>query len=253
MKMPICAFFSIVALSACGTPSANPAAPSAVAPNDASRSLVATPAHVAFRVASLIPLPQLVTLTDAAGVGSRFAVDVDDPTQVGVAAVRPVNATRARTFFYAISSGEGGDGGTTTVTIALPSGAAVRVPVTQEPCGRPDNIVHADLIYPPKHRTKVAPSIGALYFAVYSEVAPSAAYPAHLHLIAGKHATLEGGTLAQATPPPGSVVPMPPPGPFVTTYMKGDVATLPSTVQIGTQVYDDTCQPPILAGTFSTK
>jgi hypothetical protein len=155
--------------------------------------------------------------------------------------------------FYPISGGRGGDGDSTKVTIAGKAGSSVTVAVTQEPCGRPDNIIHADLIYPPIGTKRVSRTVAALYFAVYAETAPSTQFPANLHLILGKHETLEGTTLTKAAPPPGSVIPTPVPGTFVTTYMKGSIPPLPAKTTIQTQVYDDTCQPPILAGAFSTQ
>jgi hypothetical protein len=74
-----------------------------------------------------------------------------------------------------------------------------------------------------------------------------------LHLILGKTGTLEGSALTKAAPPPGAVIPTPPPGPVVTTYMRGSIPRLPRGKTIRTQVYDDSCQLPVLAGAFKKK
>jgi len=107
------------------------------------------------------------------------------------------------------------------------------------------------LIYPPVNQRHVARTLGTLYFAVYSAAAPARRFPIGLHLFFGT-VTFEGRSLVEASPPPGAVIPKPPSGSIVVTYMKGAIPHLPGPAMIHTQLYDDSCQAPVLAGAFST-
>ena len=92
-------------------------------------------------------------------------------------------------------------------------------------------------------------NLGTLCFAVFSHVAPIST---KVHLsVAATNATLEGGTLQVATPPPGSATPAPIAG-LLETIMSATIPALPSGTVIRTQIYDDTCQGAILTGTLGT-
>jgi len=219
---------------------------------DSGKPFVAKPAEVDFILGSLIEPPQIVRLKAAQPLSPAMLVAVADPTQVGVS--RPVLTGHytAKATFFPISSGKHGGETTVAITDINTPLVGVRIPVSQQPCGRPDNLVRADLIFPPIG-AKVSLNVRQLYFAIYSSVAPAKAYPVNLHLIVDRWGTLEGSTLSEAAPPPRSVIPMPPPGPIVTTYMRGTIPKPPHNSMIRTQVYDDSCQLPMLAGAFRTK
>jgi len=244
----------LLALCAC-TPQA-PApfgnTPAPVVPASTGKLLVAKPTQVSFALGGLIAPPQVVRLKSSAPLTRTLSACVADPTQVGVSVRRSTRLHDAKAVFYPISMGMHGGQTTVTITDISQPSITVKVPVSQQGCGRPDNLAHADLIYPPVG-TKVATDAGALYFAVYSTVTITANSLVKLHLIVGKTRTLEGSSLTQAAPPPGAVIPTPPPGPLVTTYMRGSVLRLPRGKTIWTQVYDDSCQLPVLAGAFKTK
>lgn len=244
----------LVALCACTPQITAPTngTPAVAVPDTAGKPLVAKPAQVQFALGGLIAPPQVVHLKSSAPLTPGFIVSVADPTQAGVSDPTLSGPRSAAATFYPISIGEHGGQTTVMITNINTPLVGVSVPVTQQACGRPDNLVHADLIYPPIG-TKTTTRVGALYFAVYSSVAPTSRYPMNLHLIVDKTGTAEGSALSKAAPPPGAVVPTPPPGPFVTTDMRGTVPKLPRGVTIRTQVYDDTCQQPVLAGAFKTK
>jgi len=236
-------------LTACGSGS-NPVAFRALSASTVrADSLGAHPKRLTFALAGLIESPKTVTITDTAGIGSSFHVIVQDPTQVGVAAPVVKSATMATATFYPISRGT--TSGSTAVKIVDGSGTAATIRVTQAPCGRPDNLMHADLIYPRIGERGVSPSLGVMFFAVYTMAAPRDGR-VFLHVIVGTHGTLEGGSLVKAPPPPGAVIPTPPSGHFVTTYMRASVPKLPAKTKIGTQLYDDNCQPPVLGGGIQT-
>ena len=75
----------------------------------------------------------------------------------------------------------------------------------------------------------------------------------NLHMAVGAHSTLEGGALVAATLPLGTMLPTPLPIPGATgVVVSAPVPTLPAGQSYTTQLYNDTCQPAVSAGTFST-
>lgn len=168
--------------------------------------------------------------------------------QAGVEIVKILDRTTAIAKVYAVSQGVTS---ATTATVGE-TNSSTTVTISQFSCGRPEAIVHADLIYPPIGTKNVSPDARALYFMVY-KVQHAAIPQIGLHLILGKDRTAEGGDLVRATPPPGSVIPTPPPGPFDSMSMKGAIPRLPATTSIQSQIYDDTCQLAIMPGNFKTQ
>jgi hypothetical protein len=109
----------------------------------------------------------------------------------------------------------------------------------------------AQQLVPASGTINVSSSIGTLFFLAYFQ--NGVALSGNLHLIVGKHGTLEGGPLVAATAPPGTVFPTPIPIPNTTeVVVRASVPALAPAHQYRTEVYNDTCQPAVFAGAFST-
>lgn len=217
------------------SPSPQPTTPQVV-------TLSASPATYTFPLDNNTPEP--VSVTRSNGTFTSLALGVADPTVVGVTAPA-LNGTSATFSVIPIAHGA------TTVTATDSTGASTSVSVTTASCGRPSSLVAAQQVVPAAGATGVSASIGTLYFVAYSLNGLGAA--GNLHLIVGAHGTLEGGPLVAATLPPGTVLPTPIPLPGATgTIVSATVPALVPGQQYQTQLYNDTCQPAVLAGTFST-
>lgn len=108
------------------------------------------------------------------------------------------------------------------------------------------------MIAPAPGATHVASTVGTLYFTVFSH-SPQFVATARIHLVIGGTQTLEGtSALVLATPPGGAPTPAPlPPGLY--EYVEaGTIPTLPVGTIMQALLYDDTCQAPTAAGSFST-
>ncbi len=188
--------------------------------------------------------PVTVTVTRTGGPFASLALGVADPTIVGVT---PLTLSGSAATFSVIPVARGA----TAVTAVDGSGASASFSVTTASCGRPATLVAAQQFVPAAGATAVAPSIGKMYFVGYFVNGVRAG--GKLHLIVGAHGTQEGGPLVQATPPPGTVLPTPIPLPGVTdTVLSATVPALVAGQSYQTQLYNDTCQPAVLAGAFST-
>jgi len=228
-----------VGLSACG-------GGSSVSPSSQSQAFGLNPSSVSFSVVQPLPQPARVALqgSGAAGTAVDFTVSVDDPTQVGAEAISA--ASGVALLLTPISSGRTG---ASAVHVSDLAGAAATVSVNEGLCGRPDNLSAASrLVYPRSGSQGVSAHIGKLYFAVFSQAQTTTT---HLHLIVGSHGTLEGSRLVRATPPRGAAVVAPRPG-FLLTTMAATVPDLAASTRYHAQLYDDACQPPLIAGAFST-
>ncbi len=205
-------------------------------------TLLATPAQYAFSLDNNTPEP--VSVTRSAGTFSSLGLSVADPTIVGVTVPALSGATAT---FSVIPIAHGA----TTITATDSTGSSSSVNIATASCGRPPSLVAAQQAYPASGATGVPTSIGILYFVAY--FSNGVGVSGHLHLIVGTHGTLEGGPLDVATLPPGTVLPTPIPLPNVSdTIVSATIPALASGQQYQTQLYNDTCQPAVLAGTFST-
>ena len=215
-------------------------------------ALVASPSSLEYVAAGpYIPSPQPIQLISNLTIGPGFTISVGDPVQTGASLPLQTGPTTGMFFIYPISIGQrpSSPPAGTVVTATDSLGAAADITVKQDICGRPDNLLpNSLLVFPVAGSSGVPPTIGKLYFAVFTQVQP---YDVNLHLILGQHGTLEGSPLQSATPPPGSTMVTPRPGETL-TYMAGAIPVLQSGAQYWTQIYDDTCQLPILPGGFST-
>jgi hypothetical protein len=142
--------------------------------------------------------------------------------------------------------------GATTITATDSTGASALVSVTSALCGRPPSMLAAQQVVPASGATGVSPSIGRVYFVAY--FVTGVGVSGNLHMSVGAHGTLEGGPLVAAALPPGTVLPTPPllPGPITSMTVSATVPTLAAGQQYQTQLYNDTCEGAVLAGTFST-
>ena len=205
-------------------------------------SLTVSPMSYAFPLDNNSPAPFAVT--SSGGSLSGLSLAVADPTIVGITAPA-IGATSATFSVTPIARGS------TTVTATDTAGGSASVSVSTALCGRPASLVGAQQVVPASGAANVATTIGVLYFIVY--FATNTPGNGNLHLAAGAHGTLEGGPLAPATLPPGTVLPTPLPIPFATSQVvSATVPALQPGQQYRTQLYNDTCQPAVLAGSFST-
>ena len=206
-------------------------------------TLSATPTTFTFPLNDNTPEP--VSVVRSAGAFASLGLSVGDPTVVGVTAP---DLTGGSATFTIIPIARG----TTTITATDSTGASTSVSVATALCGRPPSFLAAQQVVPASGATGVAPSIGRLYFVVY--VPTGAGVSGNLHMSVGAHGTLEGGPIAASTLPPGTILPTPPPlpGPYTTATVSATVPTLAAGQQYQTQLYSDTCQGAVVAGTFST-
>lgn len=211
--------------------------------------LVANPTNITFASSDFISSPQPVTITSAGGFGSGLNVSVGDPTQFGASLALPTQSTTASLSIFPISSGF--MGGTSSVSLGDSFGSIATVSVTQGACGRPASLLAAQQAVPANAATGVSTAVGKLYFvAYYYNGTPISG---RLHLAVGAHGTLEGGPLVAATLPPGTALPTPIPLLDASdTIVSATVPTLLPGQQYRTQLYNDTCQPPLIGGSFST-
>jgi hypothetical protein len=212
--------------------------------------LSASPASFVFGIADPIPPPQGGWVAASPpSVSLGLAIDVADPTVIGVGIGESFAAWPARFIVYPVAHGS------TTATFSA-GGAATTITVTTGSCGRPDWLSTASqLVYPQPGATGVSPSIGKLYFAVWLRgnfIVPPTFPAINLHLIAGAHETEEGSALQPDTPPPGSAA-VDTHQPGALQYMSATVPSLRSATIYRTQIYDDACQPALLTGSFTTQ
>jgi hypothetical protein len=203
------------------------------------------------------PTPAAVTVTDMKGFGTPpsgnpqvIGVAISDPVHMGAWAVQPA------------------PGATTTTVYVQPIGATNNVTITvndlmqdegivtasSQACGRPDLLSFAQLLAPANGATNVPTTTSTIYVAGTTVPAvtlpPNSAPPGKLHFVIDKIATEEGTTLAAASPPPNSATPAPVPG---NTYIGAEpMPSLAPSTTYDVYLYDDACEQPFLAGSFST-
>jgi hypothetical protein len=205
--------------------------------------LSATPSAYTFPLDDNTPEPIIVTRSS--GSFASLTLSVADPTIVGVTTPTLGGAT-AKFSILPIARGS------TVVTATDASSVSTTVHVTTALCGRPASLLAAQQVLPPSGASGVSPSIGTLYFVAYFPIGTSGIVPGNLHLIAGQHGTLEGSAYAAALLPPGSALPTPIPIPASSAIVSATVPMLAPGQTYQTQLFSDTCQPAVLAGSFST-
>lgn len=232
-------FFTAIAISA-GVLSG--CSGSSMSSAGAAVTLSASPSAYTFPLGDSSPQP--ITVARSNGTFTSVTLSVSDPTIVGV--TTPLLAGGSATFSIVPIAR-----GSASISIADSSGAQAQVNAMTPLCGRPPNLIAAQQLFPSDGAGGVSTSVGKVYFSVYflNGTSPSG----NLHLILQPHATLEGGPLTAATPPPGTVFPTPIPLPNATAIeMSASVPPLQAGAQYETELYNDTCQQAVLAGAFST-
>jgi hypothetical protein len=137
------------------------------------------------------------------------------------------------------------------VTAADPSGASTFVNVTSAACSTSPTLVAAQQFSPASGAFGVPAGVGTIYFVVYFSNGTTPG--GNLHLVVQPHGTLEGGPLVSATMPPGTTLPTPIPLPNATgVVMSATVPALATGQQFETILYNSTCQPAVIGGSFST-
>lgn len=235
-------------LTACGAPRPFNGGPIPQQPLTPSvSSLMLNPALQQF------PSPVPVTVTAPDGFFDPLAVTSSNPALVGAWVT---NASGNTATVDVIPIGGTGGVGATPVTVYLTAGpAAGSFTVSSPLCGRPDALTYAQLLFPPSGASAVPVSTPTIYvagFFPHGLIPPGSPPPGRLHFVVGTtlKATIEGTALSAATPPPGSATPAPVPG-----DMLSGSEPMPHLLPGGTYsvyLYDDACEEPFLAGTFTT-
>jgi len=210
--------------------------------------LSTTPTAYTFPLDNNTPEP--VTVTRSRGSFSSLSLSVGDPTQIGVT-TPTLNGAKATFSVIPIAHNYAASNPATTVMLTDSSGAEGSVGITTASCGRPASLLAAQQIFPASGATGTSSSVATVYFVAY--FLTGAGVSGSLHVAVGAHGTLEGGPLVAASPPPGTVLPTPIPLPDATDIVvSATVPMLAAGQTYQTQLYNDTCQAPVVAGTFST-
>lgn len=205
-------------------------------------TLSATPAAFTFILDQ--NAPQRVDIMRSTGAFTSLQIVIGDPSVAGVT-TPSLNGASATFSVIPIAHGS------TSVQVTDQTGATTGLNVTTASCGRPASLLAAQQLVPSPDAKHIPTSIGTIYLLAYFQ--NGSTLSGSLHLIVGQHGSLEGGPLVAATAPPGTVLPTPIPIPNSTQIVvSATVPTLTTAQQYETQVYNDTCQPAVLSGTFTT-
>jgi hypothetical protein len=195
-------------------------------------------------------MPELVTARMSRGSFTSLSLSVGDPTQIGV--TTPTLSGAEATFsVIPIAHNYAAANPGNTVMLTDSSGAQGSVGITTASCGRPASLLAAQQIVPASGATGTSTSVGTVYFVAY--FLTGVGVNGSLHMAVGAHGTLEGGPLVAASPPPGTSLPTPIPLPDATDIVvSATVPMLTAGQTYQTQLYNDTCQAPVIAGAFAT-
>jgi len=224
------------------------------------RTLQVSPQSLALNGGlSYFPSPAVVSVASDRGFGTPtvsnpgpLIVTSTNPVLVGAWAQQPApGATTASISVIPI----GGTASPVTVTVYDLLGDIGTFTVTSALCGRPDLLDFAQLLYPPPGAHGVSTSTSRIYVSGSSPAWVSSpgpyAPPGKLHVVVDNASTVEGTTLAYATPPPGSATPAPLAN-SNTYFGSSPLPTLTTNNKYDVYLYDDACEQPFLAGSFST-
>jgi hypothetical protein len=226
------------ALVGCSVGSNSPPAPAKV-------MLSAMPPTYTFPLDNPEP-PLPITVTRSAGSFSSLTLSVGNPTLYGVTPPR-LTGNKATFSIIPIAS----ESNSTLVTATDQADASTSVSVSTTVCTRPPSLLAAQQVIPASGATGVSPSTETMYFVAYFST--GVGLSGNLHFAVGAHGTLEGGPLVAATLPPGTVLPTPIPLPDATDVIVSvNTPELTAGQTYQTQLYNDFCQAPVVAGTFST-
>lgn len=236
---PIILFASL--LAACGGAGVGQTAP----PHPV---LIASPAAVDVNLLGGGPAPEVVTLGGSPGFANGLHWSATDLSFMSVSLQQPSSPTQSVNLYLV-------GAGTSSVTVANSAGAFVSIPVTSVPCGRPDIVNYAQLISPASGAQNVSTSTPTYYVEVggLAGITSSPFTPVlHAHFVATNQQTIDPhDALSPATPPPGASTPAPPPNDNTGVESAAMPALNPGWTYT-VYLWDDTCEAPWNAGTFST-
>ncbi len=253
MKAYVLAFALLATVVACSSgnkPMSGPPPTIAPGPIDVS------PSSLSWTLGGY-PTPAAVTVTDAKGFGTptsgnpnAIGVALSDPIHMGAWVVQPSSGATAATVYVQPI----GAASNVTISISDLNSDQGTLTASSQPCGRPDALSFAQLLSPANGATSVPVTTSTIYVAGTTVPAvtlpPNSAPPGKLHFVIDKIATEEGTTLTAATPPPNSATPAPVPG---NTYIGAEpMPPLSVNNTYDVYLYDDACEQPFLAGSFST-
>ncbi len=225
------------ALAACGGAGSAPSSMSSIA---------ASPASLSQNLLGGSPQSFQIALTGTGLDGLQWSAP--DLSFLSVS-IGSVTATSAALNVELTSAG------TTTISVHTANGASVQIPVTSVVCGRPDLMSYARLIFPADGAHAV-PVNTSSYFIEVAGMAPASSpfEPAlHAHFVVNNTSTVDPQpSLSPAVPPPGAATPNPAPTGAV-GYEMGIMPQLSAATTYTVYVYDDSCQYPWNAGSFTTK
>lgn len=251
--------FAAAALSGCAGPSCGggnlcggppPPPPKGV--------LTISPQSLNFPLGGAFPTPAAVSVGSAHGFGTPNAgnpnalmVTSTDPVHFGATAIQPQAGAASATIDVIPIGG----GATATFSVFDLMNDAGTFTATSAPCGRPDILDSAQLLYPPSGATHVPANTSTIYIAGSEPAAIGSpgpyAPPGKLHFVIDNAGTEEGTALTYAPPPPGSATPAPVAN--SNTYFGSEpMPPLVSNNVYDVYLYDDACEVPFKAGSFST-
>ncbi len=246
--MKIAAFAVMFAslLAACGGGSGS------LSPSQSQRqdSLLATPSSLSVNLLSGSPETFPITVTGSPGFNLALQLSATDFSFLSLS-LQPDSPTSETLNVLVVGAG------TSTITARSSDGASVSIPVTSIPCGRPDIINYAQLIFPANgaHNVPVTTAayyvqLGGLRSVTQSPFTP----PLHAHFVVNNNSTIDPqAMLVAATLPPD--IPTPSPPPLANDNLGIEAGQMPQ-LAAGTAytvyVYADTCETPWNIGSFST-
>ena len=212
-------------------------------PTGTPAALTLSPSPVAFNPVASIQTA-LITVSKPSAITSPLVLTFSDPTIVGATSPR-ISGSSATFTLIAVSAGS------SSVTATDATGSTGSTSSNLGACGAPDAVNPQPVLLQPQNgATGVATTIGTLYFGVYTYQNTNPTI--YLHMIVGQNQAFESGTLTPATLPSGTPTAPPAPSGHVLTYMSGTVPTLAAGTTYRAQLYDVSCEPALIAGSFST-
>jgi hypothetical protein len=186
------------------------------------------------------------TIRKSSGIAYPLIVQVDDPAYVAISQPLPADENVATIEVRQIAAGA-----VVHVLITDAAGTSTIVPIeTALPCAVPASN-WSRIVPPQRDADGVSPTIGKLYFAVYAH----SANPAGIHVrLLWDHLATETGDLKPDSLPRRVPAVRPDFGaPTVTrSYMSATVPRLLPGTTYRVQLYDVTCEPVEIAGSFTT-
>lgn len=246
MKRSALIFFVASLPAACGGGGPTPSPPASQPP---AHTLQASPSSINVNLLSGSPVPYSIAITSPSKSALSGLQWSATDLSFFSASLQQGTATAATLNVTVIGAGN------SSVTVRDSTGDSVAIPITSIPCGRPDLLSNAQLIFPAKDARNVPLTTSAYFIEVAVPLQPSPpSFPTiHAHFVVNGTTTIDPPSpLAVATAPPNAVFPTPLPGPFASGIESGAMPQLAAGDKYTLYIYDDTCEIPWNAGSFST-